>query len=235
MDFLNNNEKKTTIVSFLLTSLVWYLMTGSLFVALGMLALLSVHEMGHYYAAVRKGVPVTLPVFTPLGAFIMTPGNRDAAEEAYVAFAGPLIGTLGALVAFALGVLFHSQLLLGIGHWGFLINLFNLIPLSPLDGGRISMAINRRLFFVGLPLLFLAFMQFGLNPINVVFFALIAMQGWKDYQQREEQLIYSPGYFDVGAAVRTKYTVAYVGLALFLSWVYFMPAGLLTLLVHFGL
>ena len=235
MPFLTNDPKMTSYLSFAFTVLVWWLSTGSLVFALGMIVMLLIHEMGHYYAAIFKGVPVSPPVFTPFGAFILTPPNANAKEEAFVALAGPVAGSVAALIAYLAGVVTNNMMLLQIAHWGFLINLFNLIPLSPLDGGRISMVIERRLWIVGAPLLVLAFFQFGMNMYNMFFFALIGMQAYQDVIQREQQARFNPRYFAVGATTRLQYGAAYGGLALFLIWTYLYPSALYQLLRGFGL
>lgn len=230
MNFMNQDPKMTSYVSFALMILVWWSMTRSLAIAAGMIIMLLIHELGHYYAAKHEGVPVTPPVFTPFGAFIMTPGHRDAQQEAFIAIAGPVAGTAAALIAFVLGVITSNSLLIQIAHWGFLINLFNLIPLSPLDGGRISMAIDRRLWMVGAPLMVYAFLQMGPpSMFNLLFFGFIGWQAWQDVKQREEQARYDARYFNVGQQVRLTYAASYIGLAAFLSWAFFMPSGLFQL------
>lgn len=72
--------------------------------ALGLVMMLFIHEMGHVWAARIKGLPVSAPAFIPfLGALIMMKKQpQDAKTEAFVAYGGPLLGTLGALVCFGL-------------------------------------------------------------------------------------------------------------------------------------
>lgn len=120
--------------------------------ALGLVIMIFIHEMGHVMAAKRKGLPVSAPSFIPfLGALItMKKQPSDAVTEAYVAFGGPLIGTLGALACYGLAVWTHQEILYIIAGVGFFLNLFNLIPVHPLDGGRIVVAITRWLWVVGL-------------------------------------------------------------------------------------
>ena len=128
-------------------------------VAVGLVAMIFIHEMGHVAAAKRKGLPVSAPFFIPfVGAFIMTKRHpRDAVTEAYVAFGGPFIGALGATAAFAVGWLGLEYgggpgwyVWIIIAKIGFFINLFNLLPMKPLDGGRIAGAVSRALWIVGL-------------------------------------------------------------------------------------
>jgi Zn-dependent protease len=120
--------------------------------SIGFVLLILVHELGHVIAAKQKGLPVSAPVFIPfLGAMInMKRHPRDAVTEAYVAIGGPVLGTAGAVVVFGIGWLLNSPFFYHLALAGFMINLFNLIPIHPLDGGRIATAVSRWLWLVGL-------------------------------------------------------------------------------------
>ncbi|WP_028562131.1 site-2 protease family protein [Paenibacillus pinihumi] len=133
-----------TIGAYALISPIWF--------AIGFVMLILVHELGHVLAAKRKGLPVSAPLFIPfVGALItMKRHPKDAVTEAYIAYGGPLIGTIGALAVYAAGYLFDNPLLFVLANVGFLINLFNLLPIHPLDGGRIATAVSRWLWVVGL-------------------------------------------------------------------------------------
>jgi Zn-dependent protease len=120
--------------------------------AVGLVIMIFIHELGHVWAAKRRGLPVSAPTFIPfLGALItMKRHPRDAVTEAYVAFGGPIIGTLGAILTFWLGHLLESNLLYTIAMVGMFLNLINLLPIHPLDGGRIVTAISRWFWLLGL-------------------------------------------------------------------------------------
>jgi Zn-dependent protease len=113
---------------------------------IGVVALLLVHESGHYIEAKREGLSPKLPVFVPfLGAYVRyTRGNPW--QTARVALAGPILGGVGALAFYLVGHANGSHQLLALGYFGFLINLINLIPVGILDGGAIwrSAAFLRR-------------------------------------------------------------------------------------------
>lgn len=119
--------------------------------ALGVSIMVLVHELGHVAAAKRKGIPVTAPFFIPfLGALIMLKRNpRDAETEAYVAMGGPLVGTVGALVSYLLGLATGNPLFHAVAYVGFTLNLINLLPIHPLDGGRIASTVTRWLWAAG--------------------------------------------------------------------------------------
>lgn len=85
---------------------------------------------------------------------------KDAVTEAKVAMGGPLIGSLGALICFILYFSLKENFLMALAYTGFMLNLFNLIPLHPLDGGRIVSAISPRLWIIGIPIAAIALFKF---------------------------------------------------------------------------
>jgi Zn-dependent protease len=90
-------------------------------------------------------------VFIPfVGAFVAMHGQpRDAGVEARVAMAGPLVGSLAAWAVLAVGLAQEQRLLIALGHTAVLLNLFNLVPVPPLDGGRIAGAFTRTFWVIG--------------------------------------------------------------------------------------
>jgi Zn-dependent protease len=108
--------------------------------------------------------------------------NKDSVEtESYVALAGPLVGTICALGVYLWARSEGSGLLLAISYSGFFLNLFNLLPLSPLDGGRITAVLSPRIWFLGVPIL-LAAMLYRPSPM-LIFIAVLAapqlMKAWR--------------------------------------------------------
>lgn len=136
----------------MLLSIGAYAIMAPLPFAIGFVVLILIHELGHSIAAKQKGLPVSAPIFIPfLGALInMKRHPRDAVTEAYIAFGGPLLGSIGAAVFLLIGQWTHSSLMISLAYTGFFINLINLLPIHPLDGGRISTAVSRWLWLVGL-------------------------------------------------------------------------------------
>ena len=120
--------------------------------AVGIVLMIFIHEMGHVLAAKRKGLPVSAPAFIPfVGALVtMKKAPPDAETEAYIAYAGPLVGSIGAFVCLWLGRSLEMPVLGLVAWFGFFINLINLLPIHPLDGGRIATAISRWLWVAGL-------------------------------------------------------------------------------------
>jgi membrane-associated protease RseP (regulator of RpoE activity) len=117
---------------------------GSWEFALGLVLLILVHELGHFAEAKRQGIPVTLPTFIPLiGAYVrIRQANLSPWRSALVSLAGPLVGSIGAAVAWAASLAGSAQLLVAIANIGFLLNAFNLLPIGFLDGGGIARAIG---------------------------------------------------------------------------------------------
>lgn len=124
--------------------------------AITFILLLLIHEMGHVAAMRMKNLGTPTPVFIPfLGAAVFAPKFEDRSTEAFVGYGGPLLGTLGCIAVFGLGLLFPhesipSTVLLVGSYIGVMLNLFNLIPISPLDGGRITQAVGRWSKYIGL-------------------------------------------------------------------------------------
>lgn len=145
-----------TVLTMLLSIFVYSFSLGVTF-AIGFVAMIFVHEVGHVVALRRKGIPSSLPVFIPfLGAAVFMPKQESRDDEAYMAYAGPLLGTLGAVAVMlvCLALPHPPVLLVMIVYTAFIINLFNLIPISPLDGGRVTQAIGPKFIYVGVAVLF---------------------------------------------------------------------------------
>jgi Zn-dependent protease len=172
--------------------------------------------MGHYVAARHRGLDVGLPTFIPfVGAWVeLKDLPHDAETEAYVGMAGPLVGSAGALACFYLARDQGSSLLLALAYSGFFLNLFNLIPLAPFDGGRITAAISPRLWLLGAPLLAALFF-YSPSPL-LILMAVLALpnvvKAWRGLRTPEEQT-----YYTVRAETRVSYAAVYLGLAAFLA------------------
>ena len=180
--------------------------------ALGLVLLLLVHELGHVVELRRQGVPASAPLFIPfLGAVVgMKQMPKDAWKEAQVALAGPVIGSLGAAAVWVAGEALESELLIAIAFTGFFLNLFNLVPVVPLDGGRAVAAIHPALWAVGLvALVALAFVL--RSGILLVILLLGGLELWRRWRERGDPE--SAAYYRVKPWQRMATAVTYVGLA----------------------
>jgi Zn-dependent protease len=144
--------KYATAVLSMFVSVGAYTLYWGLPFAAGFVLLLFIHEMGHVIQLRREGIRASAPFFIPfLGAVIgMKEMPKHALAEARVGLAGPVLGTAGALAALAIGVLTDSDLFRALAYTGFFLNLFNLLPVSPLDGGRAAAAISPWLWLIGM-------------------------------------------------------------------------------------
>lgn len=110
--------------------------------AIVVMGVLLAHELGHYFAFRAYGLPVRLPAFVPLlGAFTAGSTPDNAEHSAYIALAGPATGFALAAVCWAIGIATMDRFWLACADIGAFLNLFNLIPVTPFDGGRIGAAV----------------------------------------------------------------------------------------------
>lgn len=202
----------------MIISMFVYSLTYGWRYAVGFVLLIFFHEMGHYLAARNRGLDVGAPMFIPfVGAWIQLKDMpRDVHTEAYVGFAGPLAGTLSAIGCYWIARNMDSQLMMALAYSGFILNLFNLIPISPLDGGRITAVISPKLWLFGLPLLIGLFL-YSHSPM-LILIAVLAIPQIKAALQKDGGASGLPeGYYDVDINVRVNYGVFYLGLTGFLA------------------
>jgi len=140
-----------TMAASMLVSLFIYALAFGFQFAAGFVILLFVHELGHLAASRVVGLPTSTPVFLPfIGAVIsLKQPPRNAKMEANVAIGGPAVGALSALICLAFYFWTDSVLMLVLTYTACLLNLFNLIPCDPLDGGRIASAISPHMWWLG--------------------------------------------------------------------------------------
>ncbi len=157
---------------------VYALLLGWKF-AVGLVLLIFVHELGHAVAAKIMKLPVSAPVFIPfVGAFIMMKDMpKNAWVEAVVGIGGPILGTIGAIACYGVYMATGSFLFLALANMGFVLNLFNLIPMTPLDGGRIIGILSPKFWILGL-VLFTALLVWWFNFIFLILYVLIVVQAW---------------------------------------------------------
>ena len=205
----------TTSASMLVSVGAYALLWGWKF-AVGFVLLLLVHEMGHVFELRRQGVPASAPLFIPfLGAVVgMKKMPDDAWKEAQVALAGPILGSLGAVAVWAAGAALDSDLLVALAFTGFLLNLFNLLPIVPLDGGRAVAAIHPVFWAVGLAGL-VALTIVAPNPILLIILVFGGLELWRRWQERKTPE--AARYYRVKPWQRVVTGVTYVGLAALLA------------------
>ena len=231
------NQKFDTqqIFGFAIALAFWWFLLGSVQVAVGVIVLVFIHEMGHFIAARNRGISVTMPTFTPLGAYVQTGPSSSIADEAFIKIAGPLVGGLAAVITLGLGYFLGSAVLVQVGTLGVFLNLFNLIPLDPFDGGGIAQVFGRWTVVPGaLAFVYFFLMVLGSNPINLIFGALFAFQAWTAYQNRTLQRQTYASYFVTTPATKAGVLVAYLAVGGGLAYILLHPSFLPSLLAGFG-
>jgi Zn-dependent protease len=205
-----------TILTMLISLAVYSGIFGWRYAA-GFIGLIFVHEMGHFIAARQRSLLVSMPTLIPfVGAWIQLKDQpMDVETEAYVAAAGPFLGTVGATLVYFWGRETGSGLLLAIAYSGFFINFFNLIPLSPLDGGRMTAILTPRIWFLGVPMM-LALMLYRPSPL-LILIAIAAIPSLKKAWHYDAAAPENRAYYAAPASVKLEYGVFYLGLAAFLA------------------
>jgi Zn-dependent protease len=201
----------TMLVSIAAYALIW----GWSF-AVGFVLLLFIHEIGHVLQLRREGIPASAPMFIPfLGAVVaMKEMPKDAAAEARVGLAGPILGSLGALIPLGLYALTGDDLFKALAFVGFFLNLFNLLPVLPLDGGRAMAALSPALWLVGFGLLVAVAIAFP-NPIMILILLFGGLETWRRWRARKDPE--AREYHRVSRRDRIAVAVVYLGLAVLLA------------------
>jgi Zn-dependent protease len=181
--------------------------------AVGFVLLIFVHEMGHVVVLRARGIRAGWPVFLPfLGAFVsMKSMPQSVYQEAESALAGPIAGTAAAL---GLGYVAHldgSGLLRSLAFTGLLLNLFNLLPALPLDGGRVAGALHPVIWLLGLVGL-LGVELYRPSPVIPILLILGGVELYRRWRGRDSEA--SKVYFGLQPGQRVKIGAAYVGLIL---------------------
>ena len=205
----------TTSASMLVSIAAYSLIWGWSF-ALGFVLLLLVHEMGHVLQLRREGIRASAPMFIPfLGAMVaMKEMPKDAAAEARVGLAGPVLGSIGCLVPIGLYALTGNELFQALAFVGFFLNLFNLMPVLPLDGGRAMAALSPALWLGGFALLVTVTLLYP-NPIMLLVLLFGGFETWRRWKARKEPE--AQRYHQVTRRTRLLVAGVYLGLAALLA------------------
>jgi Zn-dependent protease len=156
-------------------SLIFYVAFFGWRLGIVILFLIAAHELGHFFAYRAYGLPVHAPVFVPFfGAYTAGAIAPDLEADAYIALSGPLTGLALAGVCFAVGAATGDRFWLACANIGAFLNLFNMLPVLPFDGGRVIGAIWPPLWIAG-ALLFIAAAAWLHVPI--IFVLLIGLLG----------------------------------------------------------
>ncbi|HEY3434863.1 MAG TPA: site-2 protease family protein [Solirubrobacterales bacterium] len=204
--------KAVTTLGTMFISIVAYAWAFGWPFAVGFVLLLFVHEMGHVIQLRREGVEASAPIFIPfLGAVIAAKSlGEDAAAEARVGLAGPILGTVGTLIPLAVWLATGSDIWRALAYVGFFINLINLLPVLPLDGGRAMAVLGPKVWIAGILIAVAAAVAF-LGPFMLLIVALLGgpelYHRWKNRHSEESRKFHS-------VPTKTKLAVGAVYLSL---------------------
>jgi Zn-dependent protease len=189
--------------------LIWALGLGA-----GILALLFIHEMGHVTAAEIEGVPVSAPNFIPgFGAYIMLKAQpKDARTESIIAIGGPLFGALASLATYGLATTLGTDTKMGlllavVAGYSFFFNAINMIPYSPLDGGRILGSVSKWVNVFGLVMLVGGIILGYLSPIFLILILFLGGASFSRFRHPE-----NPSYYEVSPRDRALVGAAYIAI-----------------------
>jgi len=204
----------------MIISILVYAMAFGLKFAIGFVILLLLHEWGHLVASKVVGLPVSRPIFIPfLGAVIRIKKLPiNAKMEANVAIGGPAMGTLSALLCLVFYLWTDSLLMLVLSYTACLLNLFNLIPCDPLDGGRIAVAVTHRLWWLGSLIIGILFLQ-TYSFFLFIFFLFSLYRTWKNVDVKDNFSYYqltmkqrlAVGWWYFGLVIVLGVTTLYIG------------------------
>ena len=186
--------------------------------AVGFVVLLLVHEMGHVIQLRREGIEASAPMFIPfLGAVVAAKSlGENATAEARVGLAGPVLGSLGAAALIPVYLATGDELFRALAFVGFFLNLFNLLPVVPLDGGRAMAAMAPWMWFVGFAALVAVTIAFP-NPILLIILLLGGMETWRRWRQRRAGDEEQKAYYRVTPRARAAVAAVYVSLIVALA------------------
>ena len=199
--------KFKTFISMLISIWAYAMFWGWSFAA-GFVMLIFIHEMGHVLALRMMGIKASAPMFIPfVGAHIvMQKMPKNAFAESVAAYGGPLLGTIGAIGCVGVGMATGNLFWYALASSGFLLNLFNLLPISPLDGGRIIGVISPKLWVLGL-LGAVGLFYLTWSPIIAL---ILIMGSYQVYTSFKKSKIERAQYYDVSLGKRVAMGVAFL-------------------------
>ena len=213
-----------------LLSIGAYSLWGGPWFAVGLVAMIFIHEMGHVVEIRRQGMAATAPIFIPFfGAAIFQRSHAQSPmRQAQIGIAGPLAGTIGATAALVLYGSTHWEVLLGWAYLGFLVNLFNMIPFGMLDGGWILAPVSKWIQVAGLALLAYLFFTGALSPLVII----IVLLGMPVVFQRFQNRALDAYLTSEPALQRYLMGAAWLGLVAYLAFFFVQTETMLGIVVR---
>lgn len=180
----------------------------------GFVLITLIHEIGHAVVIRAKGLRAGFMVFIPFigGAVTLKDQPRSAYDDALIGLAGPVAGTFASLASLQIFKWNGNPLYLLIASVGFILNLLNLLPLGPLDGGRISAAVTKWMWLFGGGILIYKTIKQP-NPLMILILVLAAFQVYASIVREKEER----AFYDVTLGQRAGIAAAYFALVVFLG------------------
>jgi Zn-dependent protease len=181
--------------------------------AVGIVVLLLVHELGHVIELRRQGIPASAPMFIPfLGAVVASRSlGKNALIEARVGLAGPILGTIGSAACLLVWAVTGHDYWRALGYFGLFLNLFNLLPVVPLDGGRAMAAMSPWMWFLGF--FGIAVLAFVFpNPIIILIALFAAYETYRRWEHRRKGGAETEAFYRVPPRDRLVVGAVYLGL-----------------------
>jgi Zn-dependent protease len=205
--------KLLTTVGTMLISVAAYSFVFGWTFAVGFVVLIFVHEIGHVIQLRREGIKASAPMFIPfMGAVISAKSlGENALAEARVGLAGPILGSVGSAVCILIWHATGNDIWRALAFTGFFLNLFNLLPVVPLDGGRAMAAMAPWMWFVG----FAAMIPLALifpNPIILIILLFAGYETYKRWKLRKAGGAQQEAYYRVRPMDRTLVAAVYLSL-----------------------
>jgi Zn-dependent protease len=214
--------------SFLVT-IAAYATQFPLAVVVGFVVITLIHEIGHAVAIRAKGLRAGFMVFIPFvgGAVTLKDQPRTVYDDALIGLAGPVAGTSAALICLQWYKWNGSPRFLLIAFLGFVLNLFNLLPIGMLDGGRISAAISKWMWLIGGAAIVWKVLDQP-NLLTIIIGILAAFQVYASIIREKTD----PRFYEITGGQRAGIAALYFALVLFLGHQTWMAYGRLKLLPH---
>jgi Zn-dependent protease len=205
--------KLLTTSGTMLVSIAAYTVIWGLPFAAGFVVLLFVHEMGHAIQLRREGIKASWPVFIPfMGAVISARSlGGNALAEARVGLAGPILGSIGSAACIVIWHATGNDIWRALAFTGFFLNLFNLLPVVPLDGGRAMAAMTPWMWIAGLVAMVGLAIVFP-NPVILIITVLAGIETYRRLQQRRQGGAATQSYYSVRPIDRALVAAVYLSL-----------------------
>jgi Zn-dependent protease len=210
--------KLFTSAGSILVSVAAYALFWGFPFAVGFVVLLFIHEMGHVIALRREGIKASAPMFIPfLGAAIFSKSlGENALAEARVGLAGPILGSIASAACILIWHATGNDMWRALAYIGFLLNLFNLLPIVPLDGGRAMAAMSPWMWFVGFAGLIAVAIAFP-NPIMLIILLFGGLETWRRFKAYRSGSPEEQAYYKVKPLDRALVAAVYLSLIALLA------------------